>query len=89
MQKLTPFLLFNDNAEDAIQFYTSVFKDSEIVKIVRYGNEGPGPKGSVMTASMKIHGQDFVLLNGGLQFKLNESISFVVNCYNQQEVDYY
>jgi predicted 3-demethylubiquinone-9 3-methyltransferase (glyoxalase superfamily) len=89
MQKITPFLWFNNNAEEAIQFYTSVFKESAIVKIVRYGNEGPGPKGSVMTATMKLHGQEFVLLNGGPQFKFNDSVSFVVNCNNQEEVDYY
>jgi predicted 3-demethylubiquinone-9 3-methyltransferase (glyoxalase superfamily) len=89
MQKITPFLWFNTNAEEAINFYTSIFKDSKMGNVVRYGDTGPGPKGTVMTATFQLFGQDFVTLNGGPQFKFNESISFVVNCETQDEVDYY
>ena len=88
-QKITPFLWFDNQAEEAINFYTSVFKNSKIGKIGRYGDEGPGPKGTVMTASFTLDGQEFVALNGGPAFKFTEAISFVVNCETQEEVDEY
>jgi len=87
MQKITPFLWFDNNAEEAARFYTSVFKNSKILKVARYGDAGPGPKGSVMTVSFQIEGQPFVALNGGPQFKFTEAVSFVVNCETQKEVD--
>ena len=89
MDKITPFLWFNDNAEEAIKLYTSVFKKSKIKSIVRYGKAGPGPEGAVMTASLQLFGQNFILLNGGPQFKFTEAISFVVHCDTQKEVDAY
>src|SRR5882672_8018883 len=93
MQKITPFLWFNDNAEQAVKFYTSIFKNSKIGKIARYdkaGEKAAGrPAGSVMTVEFEIEGQKFVALNGGPAFKFNESVSFVVNCKTQAEVDYY
>ncbi len=89
MQKITPFLWFDNNAEEAAQFYTSIFKNSRIVKVSRYGDAGPGPKGSVMVVNFQLAGQEFTALNGGPQFKLSEAFSFVVNCDNQQEVDEY
>jgi predicted 3-demethylubiquinone-9 3-methyltransferase (glyoxalase superfamily) len=87
MQKITPFLWFNDNAEEAMKFYVSVFKNSKIGRVARYGDAGPGPKGTVMTASFQLEGQEFVALNGGPKFKFTEAISFVVNCKTQKEVD--
>ena len=93
MQKITPFLWFNGNAEAAAKFYTTVFKKSKIRAITRYGKEaskGSGqPAGSVMTVEFDIEGQPFTALNGGSNFKFNESISFVVRCKNQAELDYY
>jgi predicted 3-demethylubiquinone-9 3-methyltransferase (glyoxalase superfamily) len=89
MQKITPFLWYNDNAEEAVNFYTSVFKNSRILNIARYGDAGPGPKGSVMTVSFELNGQQFVALNGGPHFKFTEAVSFVVNCDTQQEIDEY
>lgn len=93
MQKITPFLWFDDNAQEAANFYVSIFKSSKIGSIARYGESGAGvsgrPKGSVMTVSFRLEGQEFVALNGGPTFKLNEAISFVVNCRDQKEVDYY
>jgi len=89
MQKITPFLWFDDNAEEAVNFYTSVFKNSSINHISRYGEAGPGPKGSVMVADFTLNGQQFFALNGGPVYKFTEAISFTVNCENQQEVDYY
>src|SRR6476660_2297649 len=89
MQKITPFLWFNDNAEEAVKFYTSIFKNSKIVSMARYGEAGPGPAGSLMTASFELDGQEFVALNGGPIFKFTEAVSFVVNCESQDEVDYY
>jgi len=93
MQKITPFLWFNDNAEEAVKFYTSVFKDSKTGKMARYDEAGAAasgrPAGSVMTAEFQIEGQNFVAINGGLHFKFSEAVSFVVNCKNQEEVDYY
>jgi len=89
MQKITPFLWFDTKAEEAAKFYTSIFKNSGIVSIARYGEAGPGPKGSVMTVAFKLDGQDFVALNGGPQFQFTLAISFVVNCNTQEEVDYF
>ena len=89
MQKITPFLWFNDNAEEAVKFYTSIFKNSKIGSMARYGEAGPGPAGSLMTASFELDGQEFVALNGGPIFKFTEAVSFVVNCESQDEVDYY
>src|SRR6266567_2854615 len=91
MQKITPFLWFNDQAEEAAKFYTSIFKNSGIGKIARYGEEGKRvagrPKGSVMTVEFRLVGREFVALNGGPHFKFTEAISFVVNCETQAEVD--
>jgi predicted 3-demethylubiquinone-9 3-methyltransferase (glyoxalase superfamily) len=93
MQKITPFLWFDDNAEEAVKFYTSIFKNSKIGKIARYdeaGEKAAGrPAGSVMTVEFRLEGQEFVALNGGPHFKFTEAISFVVNCQTQKEVDYY
>ena len=87
MQKITPFLWFDGKAEEAMNFYISIFKNSKIVSVTRYGEAGPGPKGTVMTAKFELNGQEFVALNGGPQFTFTEAISFVVNCETQQEVD--
>jgi predicted 3-demethylubiquinone-9 3-methyltransferase (glyoxalase superfamily) len=87
MQKITPFLWFEDQAEEAINFYTSIFKNSKILNVARYGEGGPGPAGSVMTATFELDGQEFTALNGGPQYKFTEAISFLVNCKNQKEVD--
>jgi predicted 3-demethylubiquinone-9 3-methyltransferase (glyoxalase superfamily) len=89
MQKITPFLWFDNNAEEAMNFYTSVFKNSKIGKVTRYPEGSPGPAGSVMTGSIQLEGQEFLLLNGGPLFKFTEAISFVVNCESQDEVDQY
>jgi predicted 3-demethylubiquinone-9 3-methyltransferase (glyoxalase superfamily) len=86
-QKITPFLWFENQAEEAANFYTSIFKNSNVGNISRYGEAGPGPKGSAMTVDFQIEGQEFIALNGGPHFKFNEAISFVVNCQTQQEVD--
>lgn len=88
-QKITPFLTFDNNAEEAANFYTSVFKDSSIDGISRYGEGAPAPKGSVMTVSFTLFGQKFTALNGGPHFKFTDGFSLVVNCNNQEEVDYY
>src|SRR5215813_2038072 len=87
MQKITSFLWFDNNAEEAVNFYVSIFKNSKVISVARYGDAGPGPKGSVMTANFQLNGQEFVALNGGPRFKFTEAISFVVNCETQQEVD--
>jgi predicted 3-demethylubiquinone-9 3-methyltransferase (glyoxalase superfamily) len=89
MQKITPFLWFDNQAEEAANFYVSVFKDGKIKQIARYGDAGPGPKGSVMVVDFEINGQEFTALNGGPTFKLSEAVSFVVHCKTQDEVDYY
>ena len=89
MQKITPFLWFDGNAEEAMNFYTSVFKDSKIVNVSRYTEAGPMPEGTVMVGEIEILGMEFLLLNGGPEFKFNESVSFMITCENQQEVDYY
>jgi len=87
MQKVTPFLWFDGNAEEAANFYISIFKNSKMGKISRYGDAGPGPKGSAMSVTFQIEGQEFFALNGGPQFKFTPAISFFVNCETQQEVD--
>lgn len=89
MQKITPFLWFNDNATDAIAFYKEVFKEGEIKGVTHNTPDTPGPDGSVMVASFTLFGQEFIALNGGPQFKFTEAVSFVVNCEDQNEVDYY
>ena len=89
MQKITPFLWFDNQAEEAVNFYVSVFKNSKVGTIARYGDSGPGPKGSVMTIAFELDGQNFTALNGGPHFKFTEAISLVVNCANQEEVDYF
>ena len=89
MPKITPFLWFDNQAEEAANFYVSIFKNSKIVKVNRYGEAGPGPKGSAMTVVFQLDGQDFIALNGGPHFKFTEAISFSVDCKTQQEVDTY
>jgi predicted 3-demethylubiquinone-9 3-methyltransferase (glyoxalase superfamily) len=87
MQKITPFLWFDNNAEEALNFYVSVFKNAKITSLTRFGDAGPGPKGTVMTGIFQIEGQDFCALNGGPQFKFTPAISLFVNCETQQEID--
>jgi predicted 3-demethylubiquinone-9 3-methyltransferase (glyoxalase superfamily) len=91
MQKITPCLWFNDNAEDAVKFYTGIFKNSKIKKVARYDDSGAKvsgrPKGSVMTIEFQLEGQEFLALNGGPEFKFTEAISLIVNCKTQAEVD--
>jgi predicted 3-demethylubiquinone-9 3-methyltransferase (glyoxalase superfamily) len=92
-QKITPFLWFDDKAEEAAKFYTSIFKTSKIGKMIRYDEEAAQasgrPAGSVMTVEFQVEGQEFVALNGGPHFKFTEAVSFVVNCETQEEVDYF
>jgi predicted 3-demethylubiquinone-9 3-methyltransferase (glyoxalase superfamily) len=87
MQKITTFLWFDDQAEEAMNFYVSIFKNSKIGTVARYGDAGPGPKGTVMTVTFQLEGQDFMALNGGPLFKFTEAISFFVNCETQEEID--
>jgi predicted 3-demethylubiquinone-9 3-methyltransferase (glyoxalase superfamily) len=87
MQKITPFLWFDGQAEEAMNFYVSIFKNSKVNSVTRYGDAGPGPKGTVMSATFQLEGQDFFALNGGPQFKFTPAISLFVNCETQQEVD--
>ena len=87
MQKITPFLWFDNQAEEAMNFYTSIFKNSKIGKVSRYPEGGPGAAGQVMTATFELNGQEFIVLNGGPQFHFTEAISFLVNCETQEEVD--
>jgi predicted 3-demethylubiquinone-9 3-methyltransferase (glyoxalase superfamily) len=87
MHKITPFLWFDDKAEEAMNFYVSIFKNSKVGSVTRYGDAGPGPKGTVMSATFQLDGQDFFALNGGPLFKFTEAISFFVNCETQEEVD--
>ena len=90
MQKITPFLWFDNQAEEAANFYVSVFKNSKVKTMTHYTGEEPsGKKGSVMTVSFELDGQEFVALNGGPQFKFTAAVSFVVNCETQKEIDYY
>lgn len=87
MQKITPFLWFDGKAEEAANFYISIFKNSKIVSITRYGEAGPGAKGSVMSATFQLDGQEFIALNGGPMFTFSPAISFFVRCESQEEVD--
>jgi predicted 3-demethylubiquinone-9 3-methyltransferase (glyoxalase superfamily) len=89
MPKITTFLTFDHQAEDAANFYTSVFKNSKIVSTARYGDAGPGPKGSLMTATISLDGQELMLLNGGPTFKFSQATSLFVSCETQAEVDEY
>jgi predicted 3-demethylubiquinone-9 3-methyltransferase (glyoxalase superfamily) len=89
MQKITPFLWFDNNAEEALNFYAEVFKDSKILNVTRAPEGGPQPAGTVMVGSVELAGQKFTLMNGGPMFKFNESVSFMVNCDDQAEVDYF
>ena len=93
VQKITPFLWFDTQAEEAVEFYTSIFKSSKVIEVTRYGKEGAEasgrPEGTVMTISFQLEGVDFVALNGGPSFRFNEAVSFVVNCDSQEEIDYY
>jgi predicted 3-demethylubiquinone-9 3-methyltransferase (glyoxalase superfamily) len=87
MQKITPFLWFDNQAEEAMNHYLSIFKNAKVVSIMRYGDAGPGPKGDVMAATFQLDGQEFIALNGGPHFKFNEAVSMFVNCESQEEVD--
>ncbi len=87
MQRIVPFLWFNDNAEEAMNLYVSIFKNSKVLNVTRYGDAGPGPKGSVMSATFQLEGQDFYALNGGPHYKFTPAISLFVNCKTQEEVD--
>ncbi len=87
MQKITPFLWFDGQAEDAARFYASIFENSKIKSVTRYGDAGPGKKGTVMSVAFQIEGQDFIALNGGPQFRFSPAVSFLVSCETQQEVD--
>ncbi|SRR6266496_3531146 len=87
MQKIIPFLWFNNQAEEAMNFYVSIFKHSKVVSVTRYGEAGPGPKGTVMMATFQLEGQDFYALNGGPQLSFSPAISLFVNCETQEEVD--
>ena len=87
MQKITPFLWFDGKAEESMNFYVSIFKNSKVLSVTRYGDGGPGAKGTVMSATFELNGQQFYALNGGPQFNFTPAISFFVNCETQQEVD--
>lgn len=89
MQKITPFLWFDSQAEEAVEFYLSVFKQARRTSTTHYGDDGPGTPGAVMTVGFELEGTEFVALNGGPQFKFTEAVSFVVNCKDQGEIDYY
>ncbi len=89
MKKITPFLWFDNQAEEAANFYVSIFRNSRVLDVTRYGDAGPGPKGAVMTVNFVLDGQEFTALNGGPVFKFTEAISFTVDCETQEEVDYY
>lgn len=89
MQKITPSLWFDGNAEEAVDFYTSIFRDSKVLAVARYGPEGPGPEGTVMTITFQLFGQGFMAINGGPEFSFTPAISFMVNCESQAEVDAY
>jgi predicted 3-demethylubiquinone-9 3-methyltransferase (glyoxalase superfamily) len=89
MQKITPCLWFDTEAEEAAEFYTSVFENSRVLEVTHYGKAGPRPEGSVLTVSFELDGQEFVALNGGPEFTFDEAISFQVSCETQDEVDEY
>jgi predicted 3-demethylubiquinone-9 3-methyltransferase (glyoxalase superfamily) len=88
-QKITTFLWFDNNAEEAVNFYVSIFKNSQVLNTTRYGDAGPGPKGTVMIVEFQLDGEEFTALNGGPQFKFTEAVSLVVHCDTQDEVDYF
>jgi predicted 3-demethylubiquinone-9 3-methyltransferase (glyoxalase superfamily) len=87
VKKITPFLWYDNNAEQAMNFYLSIFRNSKVLSVTRYSEGGPGAPGSVMTASFELDGQEFIALNGGPHFKFTEAVSFSVNCESQEEVD--
>jgi predicted 3-demethylubiquinone-9 3-methyltransferase (glyoxalase superfamily) len=87
MQKIRPFLWFDSNAEAAVNFYSSIFKNSKIVNTMLCGDAGPGPKGTILTITFQLEGHEFIALNGGPQFQFTPAISFFVNCETQEEVD--
>jgi predicted 3-demethylubiquinone-9 3-methyltransferase (glyoxalase superfamily) len=87
MQKITTFLMFNDQADEAVNRYVSIFKNSRIIEATRYGDEGPGPKGTIMSASFELEGQEFMAYNGGPHFNFAEGMSLFVRCETQEEVD--
>jgi predicted 3-demethylubiquinone-9 3-methyltransferase (glyoxalase superfamily) len=87
MQKITPFLWFNNQAEEATNFYVSIFKNSKVTRVTRNGDNGPGPKGSVMSTSFVLDGQEFFALNGGPLFEFSPAVSFFINCETQAEID--
>ena len=89
MQRITPFLWFDNNAEEAMNFYVLIFKNSRAGRVTRYGDAGPGPAGTAMTVEFELDGQPFVGLNGGPHFKFTEAVSFTVKCDTQEELDYY
>jgi predicted 3-demethylubiquinone-9 3-methyltransferase (glyoxalase superfamily) len=89
MQKITPFLWFDGRAEEAMNFYTSIFRNSKVGSVTRYGDAGPGPKGTVMSATFELEGQEFFALNGGPLFTFSPAISFFVKCTTQEEIDHY
>ena len=89
MQKITTFLWFHNQADEAIRHYASIFKNSKVVSISRYGDTGPGPKGAVMVVKFQLDGQEFTALNGGPAFTFNEAVSFQIYCETQEELDYY
>ena len=89
MQKITPFLWFKDNAEEAANFYVSVFKNSKILNVLRYGDAGPGPKGEVMLVNFELDGGTFTALNGNPEFSFNHAVSLFVSCEDQDEIDHY
>lgn len=89
MQKIVPNLWFDTEAEEAANFYTSIFKDSEIVNVLHYGEAGPREAGMVLTVTFRLQGQDFTAINGGPEFKFNEAMSLLINCESQAEVDYF
>jgi predicted 3-demethylubiquinone-9 3-methyltransferase (glyoxalase superfamily) len=88
-QKITPFLWFDDQAEEAMHFYVSIFENSEVLDVTRYGEAGPGPEGSVTIATFRLEGQEFMALNGGRHYTFTEATSFFVTCETQEEVDYF
>ena len=89
MPRITPWLWFDTQGEEAAEFYTSVFPNSKITEVTRYGSAGPRPEGMVMTVAFELDGQELVVLNGGPDFKFNEALSFLVSCKDQEEVDWY
>ena len=89
MQKITPFLWFNDNAEEAMNHYLAIFRSARVVNVSRYGDAGPGPKGSFMSGTFLLAGQEFIVLNGGPMFQFSPAISLLVKCETQEEIDHY